>query len=749
MRQGWLVVLLASCGFPRPADVEPMDGGDGAGGDGSGTTDCELTAISPAIASSNDTVTLEGTFLGSVTVNLPGAAPRPATVIGLHRATVVVPADATSGDLTVTACNATLGPLPFRHVTFVVGVANPGAMFDQSSIARQTPKLSAARASSAATVAGRYVYVIGGADSSGSLASVEQAMINADGSLMAFSRYASTSLAAARQGHTVAVLGGYLYVLGGAGSDSLDSIERATLTRDGALGPFALVSDVKLAARRRGHASVVIGDGLYVLGGSDGAPLDSVERAAIKPDGSLAAFATVPGVHLAIARHGHTAVVVGSYLYLAGGTGNAGALDNVERAPINPDGTLGPFSLVAGVTLPTPRSGHSAIVLGGVLYLIGGSDGSGPLSSIVRAAFDASGLLGAFTTLPEAMLTARQGHATAVVGNQVYALGGVGAGTLDSVEWTTLVFNGELPAPAEVVSVTFVAARSEATAVAIGSYVYMIGGATNGANTIERATVGADGALSSFATVDGISLTTPRRRHTAAVIGKSLYVIGGTGAAGPVKTIERATINADGSLGSFADAGSLAAVRTEHSSVVIRDSVFVIGGADTAGLLGTIERATINADGSLGSFATVPGVALKTARQGHHNVAIRNTLYVLGGDTDSIEQAAINSDGSLGAFATVGNALLRNDARFEATCTPVGKLLHVIGGDTSGTLSQGLSEHGNITAAGSLTSFGFSPVGAVLRSGHSTIVLGNYLYILGGLDMNGSPAGALSVLLSN
>jgi hypothetical protein len=76
-------------------------------------------------------------------------------------------------------------------------------------------------------------------------------------------------------------------------------------------------------------------------------------------------------------------------------------------------------------------------------------------------------------------------------------------------------------------------------------------------------------------------------------------------------------------------------------------------------------------------------------------------------------------------------------------------LLHVIGGDTSGTLSQGLSEHGNITAAGSLTSFGFSPVGAVLRSGHSTIVLGNYLYILGGLDMNGSPAGALSVLLSN
>ena len=45
----------------------------------------------------------------------------------------------------------------------------------------------------------------------------------------------------------------------------------------------------------------------------------------------------------------------------------------------------------------------------------------------------------------------------------------------------------------------------------------------------------------------------------------------------------------------------------------------------------SVERATINADGSLGAFSIVPDVALVTARGDHTTVVIGDWLYVLGG----------------------------------------------------------------------------------------------------------------------
>jgi N-acetylneuraminic acid mutarotase len=85
--------------------------------------------------------------------------------------------------------------------------------------------------------------------------------------------------------------------------------------------PFATVADVSLTTARRGHASVVIGNYLYIVGGFGDSPLNSIERAIIHADGSLGPFSPVPEVSLATARYGHTATVVGSYLYVIGGAG--------------------------------------------------------------------------------------------------------------------------------------------------------------------------------------------------------------------------------------------------------------------------------------------------------------------------------------------------------------------------------------------------------------------------------------------
>lgn len=57
---------------------------------------------------------------------------------------------------------------------------------------------------------------------------------------------------------------------------------------------------------------MIVGDFLYVIGGmqTDGTKLASIERAAIRRDGSLGPFTAVPEATLAIARSDHTTQTV-------------------------------------------------------------------------------------------------------------------------------------------------------------------------------------------------------------------------------------------------------------------------------------------------------------------------------------------------------------------------------------------------------------------------------------------------------
>jgi hypothetical protein len=142
------------------------------------------------------------------------------------------------------------------------------------------------------------------------------------------------------------------------------------------------------------------------------------------------------------------------------------------------------------------------------------------------------------------------------------------------------------------------------------------------------------------------------------VIGRWRYLVGGTAGTTALASVERAPINPGGTLGTFTDAGvSLVTLRRGHTAVVIGPWLYVIGGARAAGTLGTVERAAIAADGTLGAFATVSGVDLVAVREHHTSVVIQSYLYMTGGDgpgdTDTIERATIAADGSLGDFATV------------------------------------------------------------------------------------------------
>jgi len=84
-----------------------------------------------------------------------------------------------------------------------------------------------------------------------------------------------------------------------------------------------------------------------------------------------------------------------------------------------------------------------------------------------------------------------------------------------------------------------------------------------------------------------------------------------------------ATRRYKGRLGPFTIVSNvtLATARVYHTSAVIGNSLYIVGG-NGGRFLNSVERATINADGSLSTFTTVPGVALVTARYQHTSAIV-------------------------------------------------------------------------------------------------------------------------------
>jgi len=109
---------------------------------------------------------------------------------------------------------------------------------------------------------------------------------------------------------------------------------------------------------------------------------------------SLNLSAPQAGTSLTIGRRGLVAAAGNAtasarFLYAIGGDGGAGAaatpFTSVEAAPVDLYGKLGAWAPVQGSPLGTPRSFAGGVTVGRYVYVLGGSDGTGPLASAERA----------------------------------------------------------------------------------------------------------------------------------------------------------------------------------------------------------------------------------------------------------------------------------------------------------------------------------------------------------------------------
>ncbi len=239
----------------------------------------------------------------------------------------------------------------------------------------------------------------------------------------------------------------------------------------GAVVPWApSPPEIALPAPRTDGAVVQSGTTLLYIGGSDGkTAVDTTFVSKVSGAGNFDKW-SADGPKLPAARSDAGIVYSGGKIYVVGGFGADGKPTNTVfvLTPNATTGELGTWQTAQDAKLdlglPEPRAG--AVLLSGTdgLFLVGGTNGTGPTNTVWKATFDKTGAPGKWAVQPAKLYTPVTDASAALVGSYVWVYGGTMAdgtptGTVQRGEFgtgtsaTTLVqFGvrsgpGNLPAP--------------------------------------------------------------------------------------------------------------------------------------------------------------------------------------------------------------------------------------------------------------------------------------------------------------
>jgi hypothetical protein len=314
-------------------------------------------------------------------------------------------------------------------------------------------------------------------------------------------------------------------------------------------GTLAWAKSASKSRPRNHHVTllpeIAAGPFLYAMGGFDGmvTTYDNVDRAPIAADGTVGSW--VSETPLPMAMGGFTGTVVTNQLIvIAGGMEANGTItDQSFTSVIHDDGTLGAWQPAGSTQHPRMHGGQ--IVSGDTVYVLGGFDSPSVWDDVVRATVSSSGTLSAWTSA------------------------------------------GKLPGP-----------RSHFSISLIDGYIYITGGLDVSAfqnppnlTEVSRAEIGADGSVGPWTTLT--PLLVGLATHASFFYGGYLYVAGGMGGvdgATEEKRVWRAAIEADHTLGAWELAAPLPIARSHvHQLPMYENHVYSVSGSIDLNLDATDE----------------------------------------------------------------------------------------------------------------------------------------------------------------
>jgi N-acetylneuraminic acid mutarotase len=256
---------------------------------------------------------------------------------------------------------------------------------------------------------------------------------------------------------------------------------------------------------RSAHAVASTGNAIYAIGGTGagGATVLSVERF----DGRRWLDETsLPGEGL----NAPAAVAIGSRIYVIGGFKTVTNVPSAEVLVYD----LASHAWSKAAPLPAPRGGHAAAVLGGKIHVIGGGNSQSTLAD--HSEFDPA----SNSWIDRAPLPRSEGSPAAVVFNgKLYAIGGRSGG---SDFGNVYIYD---PATDRWTEGPPIEPRGTAGAAVHCGTIYVFGGESQAKNAVLSDVL----KLESTGTAWQIAtpMPTPRNYARAALLGGSVYLIGG------------------------------------------------------------------------------------------------------------------------------------------------------------------------------------------------------------------------------
>jgi len=267
-------------------------------------------------------------------------------------------------------------------------------------------------------------------------------------------------------------------------------------------------------------------------------------------------------------------------------------------------------------TLPQAVSRASVVLQAGHFVLLGGLHGASPGTSTTQVLIVDPATGAAQVAAPLAVAT----HDAAAVplGSGVVVLGGGEASTIASVQrWTAT--------GGRVVS-HLPQARSDIAATVVDGHAYVIGG-FDGSKPTPDVLETDDGVTFHVAATLPVAVRYP----AVAVVGTTIYVIGGQSVAGatgngaPVADVQAVEV----SNGSATVVSQLPGAVTEAAAFVLRGAVFVAGGVRG----GIVQRGVFRLDPASG--ALTPVASLPEPRADAAVASVGGTAYLIGGESPS------------------------------------------------------------------------------------------------------------------
>lgn len=298
----------------------------------------------------------------------------------------------------------------------------------------------------------------------------------------------------------------------------------------GILADWKVTSSVNVP--RCDFAAVIFDGFIYVLGGMGSTELSSIERAKIFDDGSLSSWETIGS--LADPRYRFGAVVYGNNIYVIGGQSSKDLFRNVQKARINPDGTIGTWENMNG--LINPRESFATIIHDNFIYVIGGEYSTYGINSVEMAEINPDGTLNPWQEVSGLNYSASS-PAGSMVGEFIFSIGNNIYGRVES---TTMNLGGMLK-PWAIGNSANLKNSGPSTVISTG-FLYAIGGHKDGAITSEINTseLFPDGTNDQWKNVSGLKI--PRFDHSSVTHAGHIYAIGGHNGQIQLSSVEYSTV---------------------------------------------------------------------------------------------------------------------------------------------------------------------------------------------------------------